>query len=194
MSAVARMLQINVDRNIKEIADVSFEMRLHLSQVSSGVKSQVLTNLRRGWCSSLSGQAFTMYQILAETFNFPVFSVGRSERCLISLQSDCSPTDPRVLEITDKLKIMWKLAYGGSDKADAHEWRFRTYIERGHAPGWVTINCTRPQVLDVRALCHMLDINNIFDVVPKERCLEAMRAIDSEQDLILKGFLNRTKK
>jgi hypothetical protein len=185
MTAVSRLVSIEIARDIKDICRGRMSLELDLNLLSPGVKSQTLTNLRRGWISSLSGQAYTIYQVLAAKYDFPVFSVGRAERCILSL-----PVRDRdnVEEINKQLRIMWQLANPDTPKEHV-EWRFRTYTEEGHNPNWVQCTATRPQQLDIRALCHMLNVDNIFQIVPKEHTLEAMRAIDQGALIDITGHM-----
>lgn len=192
MSYISRLVDIEVDKDISEMLLLRCAAELDLSRVPDRVKSQTITNLKRGWVSSMSGQAFTLYQILASKFDFPVFSVGRAERCLISYRMDQG--DEYKMKIVADLKVMWKLANPGEgSNNDDWRWRHSVYDQEGHNPEWRTITCYRPQILDMRALCHMMNVNNVFEIVPKDSVLNAIRALEAGERIDISPWMRRKR-
>lgn len=190
MTFVSRLVDIEVRSDVSELLTLRCAASLDLKLVADGLKSQTITNLKRGWASSLTGRAFTLYQVLATKFDIPVFSVGRAEKCVISYHRDRG--DAYKLKIVNDLRIMWKLANPGEDQRhDDWRWRHSVYDEEGHRPEWRQLTAYRPQILDIRALCHMMEVNNIFDVVPKENVLNAIRALETGESIDISPWLRR---
>jgi hypothetical protein len=187
---LSRLIEIEVNRDVADILALRCGASLDLKGLPDNVKSQLITNLKRGWASSISGRAYTMYQVLATVFDFPVFSVGRAERCVISYRTDQG--DDFKLRMIDNLKIMWKLA-NPQEGAGHDDWRWRhsVYDQEGHRPEWRQVTCYRPQPLDIRALCHMMDVANIFAIVPKDNALRAIRSLETGETVDVTPWLRR---
>jgi hypothetical protein len=192
MSFIARLVDIEVASDISDILRIRCGAEVDLSLLPENVKSQTVTYLKRGWTSSISGRAFTIYQILATRFDFPVFSVGRAEKCIISYR--VSEGEERKQKILSDLQVLWKLANPEMTKdQNAWRWRFHTYDEEGHRPEWRQLYCTRPQILDVRAVCNTLEIDNLFQIVPKDSILAATRAIETGETIDISPWLRRKR-
>lgn len=192
MSYLARLVDIEVAKDISDILRIRCGAEVDLSLLAENVKSQTITNLKRGWTSSISGKAFTVYQLLATKYDFPVYSVGRAERCIVSHR--VADGEDRKQKILSDLQIMWKLANPESAREPiAWRWRFHTYDEEGHRPEWRQLYCPRPQILDVRALCNTLEIDNLFQIVPKDNILAATRAVETGETIDISPWLRRKR-
>jgi hypothetical protein len=185
---IRRLIEINVTRDVAKIVELTAGANIRLASVEPGVKSQTLTNLRRGHTSSLSGEAFALYQVLASAFDFPVYAVGRSEQCLLSVNPGITPTREALIK---DLRAMWKLANSDPNRRDNDYWWNGHQVE-GHRTGWTQITVPRPKQLTMQALCHMLQVDTIFEIVNKQNAMRAAVALEQGEVVNITPYLRRT--
>jgi hypothetical protein len=184
-----RLIEINVTRDVAKIVQMTAGANVLLANVEPGVKSQTLTNLRRGHTSSLSGEAFSLYQVLSCVFDFPVYAVGRAEMCMLSINEGITPSKDALVK---DLRAMWKLANPDAHHRDYGDYWWNRQTVDGHRPGWVQMTVPRPKQLTMQALCHMLQVNSVFDIVNKQNTMRAAVALEQGEVINITPYLRRT--
>lgn len=187
MSYIGQLIEIKVDRDIDHVLELRAGAAIRLDKLEDGVRSQTLTNLRRGWASSLSGKAYSTFQILAAVFDFPVFCVGRSDTCLLSIRQDTS-----IDNLATDLKNMWRMCNPQQAERVEYFWKYQLRPSEGHRPGWTQYTCPRPSTLNMQALCHLMHVSSPFDLVPKEHTIKAMMAIEQGQTIDISPYLRKS--
>lgn len=167
------LFDLTVDRELWQYVRLQSTIFVMLSKMSPALHRQTELNLGRGWCSSISDRAFKLYCMFAARFEFPVFVLGRSHMIIVS----CKRGSPaKMKEFVEKYEALWSL---GKVPEDRH-WRdhyFNTHITEGPADGWAMITMNRPRNMSIQGLLHAGGWNTIWDVVPKDRTLEALAAL-----------------
>ena len=137
---------------------------------SATIRNTLSRALQRGYITSTSGKAFKVYGLLAETFDFPIFAIGRGGYIMLGMRRDDPARYAVIPEWSDKLTAMNRLAghsqngwYGDSP-----------VIRDGPTPHWVELTGYRPNGLDIDGLLHLIGVNTIWEIVPRERTSAAL--------------------
>lgn len=182
---LSRLVDISVDGDVSEYVQVAAAATYDLSKINDAMKAQSRLNLKRGWCSAMSGKNYTLHQVMCAVFDFPFFSVGRADMCVISVGPGMNVDADEVLK---QLRSMWSLA---GNQMNEHSWRYHNSIRDGHAVGWQQVHAMRPKQLDIRGLCHILQVDAITSLIPRDRMLAALSALETGKVLELNKFLVR---
>lgn len=185
-SMMQDLVTVEVHKNIQRFTSVSTDATIDLSRLPDGVRSQTLTNLRRGSASALSGEAAMVYHLLASAYDIPVFSVGRSDQCILSFRMDTDGTIMRT-KVVEDIEAMWRLAFASNGPVGYRPY-FRISERHGHRKGWVQIQSQRPAAMTLQSLLTMMGVETIWDVVPKDHCQKAMMAVERGDRIVI----NRT--
>lgn len=164
-----------VDRTIKPYVDVKVSVAVDLSKLPPNVKSQLLLNLRRGWSSAMKGVAAQAYRILAAKYKFPVFIVGRGGELVLSIH-----TMPRaeIERLIAGFQAVWNLG----KRPDAthlpyNQRAFYCNVRDGSTDEWKEIKVCKAPATNIHGVCALLNVKDIWEIVPKDRMLEATSAI-----------------
>lgn len=173
------MIDLMVDDKLEPYIRLQSKVYCMLGKFEPNIHSQMLLNLGRGWCSSLSGRAFKVYCLLAGHFDFPVFALGRGSRMIVSCRHGSPPS---VTEFIEPYEALWNL---GKDPTSGnwYDRYFQTVVRRGPAAGWVMVEMNRPAKVNAQGLLNTGGWSCIWDAVPKSKILEAISAVRREEIL-----------
>lgn len=181
MTALSHMINVVVDKEIEAFTRFSVEATLDLGLIPDNVRKNVARYLTRGYCSALTGQPVAVYQALASAFDFPVFLLGRTDRCTLSLPR--SVPDHERQELIDGLKAMYKLCIPAGHNHESWRYWFRAWEGNGHNDKWTQLTISRPQSLTMESLCTFLKVPNIRTLVPLANTMAALYALEQKHVL-----------
>ena len=169
--------EVTVPAWLQDTVRASCKVTMRTADIPRKIKMPLTTALRRGYTTALSGIPVYYYHVLSRVFDFPVFCVGRTDRCVISLPNS-TPQEEQSRLITD-IQTMWKL----SRPDDHHTGWFRCYTSPGHSPHWMQLVVTRPQAMTIDTLVHMMGADRIDALVPLENRYRALSAVEQGEEL-----------
>lgn len=146
---------------------------LDLSNVPENTKNQLLLNLRRGYCSSVTGVSYVLYRTLAHIFEFPVFSLGRGHSIIIAI-----PKRQDKQKVLENLRAVWLLARPETDNRQGF-WHDSFMSQRAGLKHdkWHEYWIPRVKTMDMGSVCGALGVNNLWQIIPKSRADLATSAL-----------------
>lgn len=176
------VITVTSAREVEDTLRTTIKAELDLSKLPDNVKRPVITALNRGYMNALSGKAAYHYSMLAVAFNFPVFQLGRTDRCVLSFER--SRGQEWLDGLVADLKNMWKLTLSAEQKDSGYaRYGFHTYTSPGHNEHWTQLIVTRPQILTMDSICTLLGVGTIRDLVPLDRRMQALLALEQGQSI-----------
>lgn len=184
------VLTIDAAREVDETIKVYAKAELELSKLPDNVKGQLRLWLKRGNCSALGGKGAFYYQVLAAIYEFPVFQLGRTDRCVVSFPVEWS--DERRDTLVKDMKLMWKLSLDSNRRNHPHidHW-FRAWKHNTQVKGWSSMMVTRPKTLTFEGIATLLDLNDIREVVSKDARMWALSAVERGETVDVSRFILR---
>jgi hypothetical protein len=180
------LVETTIDRDFQPYTVIQTSVTLDLGRLDKTLKSNVMLNLRRGHCSSVGGKAFKIYRVLSAHFDIPLFSIGRADQVIVSLNN---PTPEQTDEFCSRFQAVWNVGR----KPETNPWRHSTFYPHkthGHAPGWITLWMPRPPALNMAGVCNLLGIKDIWGIVPNANTLQAQSAILRGESLVIQAVSN----
>lgn len=159
------MVVAAVDAHLERYLKYEMKATLDLSIVPESTKNQLLLNLRRGYCSSVTGTSYVLYRILAHIFEFPVFSLGRGSSSIVAI-----PREQDKQKILKNLQAIWLLARTEPEPGRSY-WRdsFRAHHTKLVHGKWHEYWIPRVKTMDMGAVCGALEVDNLWQIIPKSQ-------------------------
>lgn len=191
------MTNMNLDVIIPKECEDSIRLQvratLDLSKLPDKVKGPIVLALRRGHTSALTGKPVWYYNALAHVYDFPVFQLGRTDRCILSFER--SRSDTWVENLKADLKTMWKLALPDEQRRNQyHDHWFGAWVYPGHNEHWMQMTITRPQTLTMEAICRFMGVESLKELVPYDRRMAALLALEQGQTIDVSRFVRGVPK
>jgi hypothetical protein len=180
---------MNVDRDAECTVRFRVQATMKLSGLPDNVKRTLLRALSQGYTSALSGTPVYYYNVLAHVFDFPVYSLGRTDRCILSYPSDKS--DKWVEELKAWAKNMWQLTLPRETHENYYRYGFHAWTYEGHNSNWKQMVVTRPRELKMEVICGYLGVDSVRELVPLPNRLRAILAVEQGDEIDVSGLIRR---
>lgn len=183
---IGHLITTNINSNIADALELRTHATYHIGKLSTRLRANLMTNLRRGWCSTTSGLAYVAMQILCAKYDIPLYAVGRTDLCVISI-----PNTPKgqllKVDIDDQLKALWMMTH---EKAVPSWWGWRNHTGVGHNERWLQMQYMRPDKFDITGMANMLKVGSVLELIDKKNLLAAMGAVEQGLSLDITTMVN----
>lgn len=192
------MTNLNLDVIVPKECEDAIQLRvgasLNMAKLPPNVKRPIITALHRGHTTALSGKPVWYYSALAAAFDFPIFQLGRTDRCIISYPRNRD--DDWVRSLVEDLKAMWKLTLTAQERERAtygYGW-FRNWSYDSAVAGYKELVVTRPPQLTMESICTFMGVASLQELVPLDRRMAALLAVEQGQVVDISRFVRGVPK
>lgn len=186
-------LDVIVPKECEDAIKLHVRATLDLSKLPSNVKRPIVTALHRGHTTALTGKPVWYYNALAHVYDFPVFQLGRTDRCILSYER--SRSDTWVENLKADLKTMWKLSLPEEQRQkSSYGYWFNAWVHPGHNEHWMQMTITRPQTLTMESICRFMGVESLRELVPLDRRMAALLAVEQGQTIDVSRFVRGVPK
>lgn len=160
------LVRLQTAAAIRHELRLSCTAEIDLGALSDSIRNTLRKGLERGYLAATKGKAWTIYNLLAEKWQFPVVAFGTA-----SGQFNIDLPESVNSEVWNDLITLQKLTKGRYYPAARYSNQYRTL--KGYNRWWAS----KPPGMTLNTVLHMLKINHIRELVPKEPQLAAMSAL-----------------
>ena len=188
-------LDVIVPKEVEDTIRLSVQATIDLSKLPDNVKRPIILALRRGHTTALSGKPVWYYSALAATYEFPIFQLGRTDRCIISYPRN--QEDSWVESLVEDLKAMYKLTMTAEERQRAshgYGWWFRNWSYDSAVAGYKELVVTRPPQLTMESICTFMGVASLKELVPLDRRMAALLAVEQGQTVDISRFVRGVPK